>query len=136
MWKVKSPCFGDHIRVCRGMYYHHGIYASDDCVIHFASEKQTDRIDPVDAKIISTNLDRFLMGGILEVKEYNEVKRSPSEVVNYAFMQIGTRSGTYNLVSNNCEHFASECVLGVKKSEQVEDVLSMLFGGRRVWDLV
>ena len=72
------------------------------------------------------------MGGILEVKEYNEVKRSPSEVVNYAFMQIGTRSGTYNLVSNNCEHFASECVLGVKKSEQVEDVLSMLFGGRRV----
>ena len=37
MWEVKKPVYGDQIRVNRGLYAHHGIYASDDCVIHFAA---------------------------------------------------------------------------------------------------
>ena len=35
-WKMIEPIPGDHIRVESNGYYHHGIYASDDCVIHFA----------------------------------------------------------------------------------------------------
>lgn len=134
MWAVKKPVFGDHIRVNRGLYYHHGIYASDDCVIHFASIDSTDRIDPAKAKIITTNLTKFLCGGILEVKEFdlNEIgqKRSPSEIINYALMRVGEGVNTYNLISNNCEHFANECVFGKKQSQQVDDVLKVLFGGR------
>ena len=33
MWKLKNPNYGDHIRVDRGMYFHHGIYESDDVVV-------------------------------------------------------------------------------------------------------
>ena len=44
MWSSSKPCYGDHIRVCRGYYYHHGIYVSDDYVIHFASKENVDRI--------------------------------------------------------------------------------------------
>lgn len=134
MWVKGKPCFGDHIRVNRGFYYHHGIYASDDCVIHFASIDNTSNIDPMKAKIITTDLDLFLMGGILEVNVYGEneliEKRNPSEIINYALMRVGEGLGTYNLITNNCEHFANECVFGKKKSEQVENVFMKIFGGR------
>ena len=133
MWSSSKPCYGDHIRVCRGYYYHHGIYVSDDYVIHFASKENVDRIDPKDAKIIITSLSEFLKDGILEVRVFNSEelskKRSPSDIVNYAFMQVDKRLGTYNLISNNCEHFANECVFGQAVSEQVEDVFSKIFGG-------
>lgn len=133
MWSKEKPCFGDHIRVCRGYYYHHGIYVADDCVIHFASKNSVDRINPEEAKIIISSLAEFLKNGLVEVRKYSEKekesKRTPSEIVNYAFMQVDQRLGSYNLVTNNCEHFANECVFGVAVSNQVDDVISMLFGG-------
>ena len=79
------------------------------------------------------SLSEFLKDGILEVRIFNSEelskKRSPSDIVNYAFMQVDKRLGTYNLISNNCEHFANECVFGQAVSEQVEDVFSKIFGG-------
>ena len=51
-------------------------------------------------------------------------------------MQVDKRLGTYNLISNNCEHFANECVFGQAVSEQVEDVFSKIFGGIKRWNLV
>ena len=37
IWVQKNPVMGDHIRVKRmhGIYTHHGIYVSDNEVIHF-----------------------------------------------------------------------------------------------------
>ena len=35
IWIEKRPAMGDHIRVNRGLYCHHGIYVSDNEVIHF-----------------------------------------------------------------------------------------------------
>lgn len=135
MWSLDKLCFGDHIRVNRGGYYHHGIYASDDCVIHFASKENVGDIDPLKAKIIITSLSEFSKDGVVEKRIYNQdelnKKRNPSEIINYAFMQVDQRLGTYNLINNNCEHFANECVFGVRFSNQVEDVISMLFGGMR-----
>ena len=39
-WKTRNPQQGDHIRVRRlgGLYYHHGIYVSDEEVIAFAGD--------------------------------------------------------------------------------------------------
>ena len=36
-WECRRPVKGDHIRVkrCGGLYAHHGIYVSDEEVIHF-----------------------------------------------------------------------------------------------------
>lgn len=121
-WVNKEPVFGDHIRVNRGLYYHHGIYVTDDVIIQFGSTSQ--ELNPELAKVMETNLDGFLKGGFLEVREYTEEeqkgKRTPTEIVNYAFMQIGR--GGYNLLTNNCEHFANECVFGKNKSEQVDKI--------------
>lgn len=135
MWNSQTPNFGDHIRVNRGFYYHHGIFAANNCVIHFASEEDSSVIDPLKAKIIVTSLEKFLNGGAVEVRLYSteeqNKKRSPSDIVNYALMRVGEGLNTYNLISNNCEHFANECVFDKKESKQVEDVFSMLFGGVR-----
>ena len=123
-WERKRPEFGDQIRVNRGFYYHHGIYVDDNNVIQFGSING--ELDPSKARVIVTTLQDFLKNAtFLEVREFNEEevakKRSPSDVVNYAFMQLGR--GGYNLISNNCEHFANECLFGTKKSEQVDEVL-------------
>ena len=61
MWKMKKPNYGDQIRVNRGLYYHHGIYVSDNEVIQYASPKGSE-ISPETALIISTTLDEFLKG--------------------------------------------------------------------------
>ena len=38
MWSnTKKPEIGSQIRVNRGLYYHHGIYESDDVIYQFAS---------------------------------------------------------------------------------------------------
>ena len=131
MWKMKKPNYGDQIRVNRGLYYHHGIYVSDNEVIQYASPKGSE-ISPETALIISTTLDEFLKGGVVEVREYdnNELNkvRSKDEIVKSAKSQLGTGLGEYNLIDNNCEHFSNYCAFGEKKSNQVEDILSMLFG--------
>lgn len=131
MWIEKKPNYGDQIRVNRGLYFHHGIYVSDDEVIQYASPKGSE-ISPETALIISTTLDEFLKGGVVEVREYNneELKkiRSKDEIVKFAKSKLGTGLGEYNLIDNNCEHFSNYCAFGEKKSNQVEDILSMLFG--------
>lgn len=130
MWEVKKPVYGDQIRVNRGLYAHHGIYASDDCVIHFAAKDANNELDPSKAKIITTSLADFLKGGVCEVRCYTKEelakKRSPQDIVNYAMSCLGR--GGYNLVTNNCEHFSNECAFGEKISDQVSNILK-LFGG-------
>ena len=132
-WETKKPIYGDHIRVNRGFYAHHGIYAADDCVIHFASLNQLNRLDPASARIIVTSLEDFLQGGCLEVACYNSVeqekRRTRTQIVNQALLKVGECG--YDLISNNCEHFANECEFGYKKSSQVQAVFNTIFGGKK-----
>ena len=133
MWERKEPSYGDQIRVNRGMYTHHGIFISEERVIHFAPPGNTDVLDPSKARVINTSLDEFLKGGVLEVRVYTDEelkrKRSPKAVVAEAVAHLG--EGGYNIISNNCEHFSNLCAFGMKESNQVEAVFSLLFGGRR-----
>ncbi|MBP5445170.1 MAG: lecithin retinol acyltransferase family protein [Acholeplasmatales bacterium] len=131
MWIKKKPNYGDQIRVNRGLYFHHGIYVSDDEVIQYASPSGSE-ISPATALIISTTLDYFLNGGVVEVREYNDEElkmvRSKEEIVKFARSMLGTGLGEYSIVNNNCEHFSNYCAFGKKESNQVEDFLKMLFG--------
>lgn len=134
MWEKKEPKYGDQIRVNRGFYYHHGIYASKKSVIHFAPPGKTDTLDPSAARIIETSLEDFLKGGIVEVRTYTEEeykrKRSSKEIVECALSHLG--EGGYDIISNNCEHFSNLCAFGTKESNQVESVLSFIFGGAKI----
>jgi len=112
---------GDHICVRRrGRFYtHHGIYMGDGRVIHFAGSIR-EKIDPVVHEI---DLSRFLKGGILRRRDYKQ-RLPASETIRIAREQLSDRS--YSMIWNNCEHFATYCATGKKKSQQVKRVLSGL----------
>lgn len=124
-WVFKPPLKADHIRVNRGIYYHHGIYVSDQEVIHFTGNNN-DNLFGFNNQVIGTNLHEFLRLGICEVKLYNEDELAdlypPEGIVAYARSCLGDKG--YNLVFNNCEHFANMCTLGKHRSKQVEKILT------------
>lgn len=127
IWVQKNPVMGDHIRVKRmhGIYTHHGIYVSDNEVIHFTGTDDDSIMDSSKNRVISSDLNFFLKGGELEVKEYTDEEfqdlYAPGQIVAYARSCIG--DGDYNVVFNNCEHFANVCTLGRFRSHQVERLL-------------
>ena len=112
---------GDHICVRRrGRFYtHHGIYVGDGRVIHLAGSTR----EKLDAEVHETDLSKFLNGGILRRVDHDE-RLPTSETVNIARRQLSDR--TYSMMWNNCEHFATYCATGRKKSRQVRAVISCL----------
>jgi cell wall-associated NlpC family hydrolase len=105
---------GDHIYVRRGglIYSHHGIYAGEGTVFHFKGEEK-EKKDPA---VIITDIDNFLNGGKLRRRNYQE--RLPhSESLRIAREHLSEKG--YSLPFNNCEHFATYCTTGKKKSKQV-----------------
>lgn len=134
IWRAGPPSRGDHIRVDRGLYCHHGIYVSDEEVIHFTGADDDSVLDWSKASVIKTDLASFLKDGAVEVKVYTEEELQdlyPVEgIVSYARACVG--DGNYNLIFNNCEHFANACTLGTYRSHQVERVL----GGKPVMGLL
>ena len=138
IWVHKPPKRGDHIRVKRmnGLYCHHGIFISADEVIHFTGDDDDSVLDWSKAHVIKTDLKKFLRGGEIEVKEYNDAELAdlyPVEgIVSYARTCLGDDG--YNLIFNNCEHFANACTLGKYRSRQVEN----FFGGKTmgIWGAI
>ena len=124
-WEFKEPACGDMIRVATGSIYHFGIYVSDDEVIQFGlAPSRCLSLKAEEIKVLSSDIDEFLAGGFLEVCVYDRKEkkknRSPEEIVKYARSQIGR--GGYNILYNNCEHFANECVNGTRVCNQAEDI--------------
>lgn len=127
-WEFKRPVLGDHIRVERynGLYYHHGIYIGNNKVIHFAPTSGGEIINWSEAQVIETSLDEFLKGGEVEVRQYTDAELtelySPKEIVQNANHCLGYTN--YNLIFNNCEHFANSCTTGKHRSPQVDELFS------------
>lgn len=114
---------GDHIFVRRNglLYSHHGIYAGAGTVIHFKGAEK-EKKDPVVRK---TDIENFLNGGKLRRRYYK--RRLPrAETLRIAGEHL-TKSG-YSLAFNNCEHFATYCATGKKKSVQVRKVFGGIVG--------
>ena len=112
---------GDHIYVRRkGRFYtHHGIYAGDGKVIHVTGSLR----EKVDPEVRETDLPGVLKGGTLKRRHYK--KRLPaSETVRIAEKHISDKS--YSMIWNNCEHFATYCVTGKRKSKQVRRAMGGL----------
>lgn len=110
---------GDRIYVYRnlwsldGLYKHHGIDCGDGTVIHYRKPSET---------IERTSLETFARGNPIYVAQYGDgFGYIPDIVVERAKSRLGERK--YNLLFNNCEHFASWCKTGVSKSEQVDNFL-------------
>ena len=72
-WVMKEPSYGDMIRVELGGIYHVGIYVSDDEVIQFGlAPSQRVTLRDSEVEVLSSDIDRFLVGGFLEVCEFDK----------------------------------------------------------------
>ena len=115
--------YGDLIFVDHGLYKHFGIYINDDCVIHY--DGKLDDIFLRNMCIRQTGMDRFLAGkDNFKILNLSKNPIPPHEVVNRAKNHLNERN--FNLILNNCEHFAYWCKTGLKKSYQVNFFVSFL----------
>ena len=105
---------GDHIYVRRLGYTHHGIDVGDGQVVHYTGEVG----QKSDASVCRTSLGDFSRGAETKTRVYGECD-SIDETIKRAESRLNEDS--YNLVFNNCEHFATWCKTGEHKSEQVKD---------------
>lgn len=102
----------DHLEVPRqhGLFNHHGIDLGDGTVAHYLEGRE----------ILRSPLEEFSQGQSLRVINY--VEASPQGVtLRRAMGRLGEQD--YNLLFNNCEHFATWCKTGRHRSGQVDSVL-------------
>lgn len=105
---------GDHLRVERRFYWHHGIDMGDGTVIHASGEPGRMKLD---AEVRRSPMADFLRGGVALVT--NAAERLPSaDITARALSALGGRD--YSLLFNNCEHFARWCESGRHASRQVD----------------
>ena len=119
---------GDHIRVGRCMYCHHGIYVGEDRVVHWDKDHGS-------ARITCTGVSAFADGSAVTLVA-RPTPGTEADVVVRALSRVGETG--YSVVFNNCEHFASWCVTGDATSRQVREAatsavaalaLSLVTGG-------
>ena len=102
----------DHLEVPRqhGLFNHHGIDLGDGTVAHYLEGRE----------ILRSPLEEFSQGQPLRVISHAEA--SPVGVtLRRAMGRLGEQD--YNLLFNNCEHFATWCKTGRHRSEQVDSFL-------------
>jgi hypothetical protein len=108
---------GDQLYVYRqlmnldGVYQHHGIDCGDGTVIHYRKPSEI---------VECTPFSIFSKGNTVYVKEYTaEFCFVPNVVIQRARSRLG--ENRYNLLFNNCEHFATWCKTGIGDSKQVRE---------------
>ena len=102
----------NHLKVLRhhGLFTHHGIDLGDGTVAHYLEGKA----------IIRSSAKEFCKGETYSVVMHEN--SSPTEItLTRAISRIGEKR--YNLLFNNCEHFATWCKTGKHRSHQMEDWL-------------
>lgn len=120
---------GDIVKAFRGLYFHYGVYVGDGRVVHFSSTGDNE-LDAASADIVETSLEQFAKDDPVSVDMSGKTMYCREEVVRRARAAIGTKLGTYNLLSNNCEHFANWCRCGQLISRQrnlVDAIANELF---------
>lgn len=136
-WKKNlKPQAGDILRVHRKTgYYHYGIAVSNDRVVHFTAGDEDLAKNKKDMKIIESSLDRFLLGGRLEIESPYHASYEPKIVVERAKSYVNSQRFNgkyYNFITNNCEHFANFIYYGDRVSKQVKvgtAVVATVVGG-------
>ncbi|MCQ2795722.1 MAG: lecithin retinol acyltransferase family protein [Bacilli bacterium] len=113
---------GDHIRVSRNYYYHHGIYLGNNEVIHYTAENNDGIANPSDVKVRKTSLDFFASNSPVEKAIYSRKEKKNRNlvetIISNAFSHLG--EGAYNFVNNNCEHFVNKCCYKISPKTQIE----------------
>jgi hypothetical protein len=105
---------GAHLVTQRSGYEHHGIYVGNGRVVHYAGFASSAHRGPVE----EVELTRFAAGHPLTIRPTPSARYVGDEAVRRARSRLGENH--YRLLTNNCEHFCSWCLLGESRSEQVQ----------------
>ena len=98
---------GDHLKVSRLGFSHHGVYVGGGVVIANTRDG-----------VAEYSLDDFAQGSkICVISEKKNFSRQ--DIVLRARQRIGEKN--YNVITNNCEHFVLWCTQGHSKSVQVKN---------------
>ena len=102
----------DHLEVPRqhGLFNHHGIDLGDGTVAHYLEGRE----------ILRSPLEDFSQGQPIRVVDHPGAS-APGLTLRRAMSRIGEQN--YNLLFNNCEHFATWCKTGRHRSGQIASVL-------------
>lgn len=117
---------GDRLRVKRRLagvpvwYRHHGIDVGDGTVVH--SRPDNPRRLFAGGRVVRTTVEEFAAGEEVEIVPDPPARFPPDEIVARALRHVG-RDG-YCPVVDNCEHFATWCVTGERRSRQIEAVVT------------
>jgi Lecithin retinol acyltransferase len=105
---------GTHLTSPRRGYVHHGIYAGQGRVIHYAGFHRAFRRGPVE----ETSLEQFSRGRAVQATAASAAQFGGAEAVARARTRLG--ENRYRVWTNNCEHFVYWCLSGSSRSTQVE----------------
>jgi hypothetical protein len=105
---------GSHLTTPRRGYIHHGIYAGDGRVIHYAGFHRAFRRGPV----LETTVEQFARGRAVLAAAGTAARFAGAEAVSRARSRLG--EDRYRVWTNNCEHFVHWCLSGTSRSTQVE----------------
>jgi len=152
----KTPQKGDIVGIKRLGYEHYGIYTEKNTIIHYTSTKSDISLDneimETDFDTFKKGNEKYFIFDIekfFELKnknfalniELNPIKNiiktigklknrndfilySPQETVERARSRL--EENEYNLVINNCEHFAFWCKTGISESYQINNILELI----------
>ncbi len=131
-WQPGTCEPGDMIRVRLGAVYHYGVFVSEEEVIAYGLPPVERYLHAPDRlKVQATDIDVFACGSIVEIAEPDRQERkkrlSRKKTVEAARSRIG--EDQYDLLHNNCEHFAYECVFGEHRSS-LEEMLRQKWRSR------
>ncbi len=120
--KNKSPEPGDWLTVKLGSITHHGIYVSENEVIHFCSEKGFSILSH-DMTIQKTDLLTFSQSNPIMIKTIpHEANCNPvTQRIEKAYNALG--NGDYDFFFNNCEHFVHNCFFNERRSTYIESLM-------------
>lgn len=116
---------GDHISVsrCNGMYQHHGVCLGNNNIIHCTGDAATAlftssgamRDDTLHSVVRIDSIEKFIgaQGGKVTIVQQGDVRPDVLFLVGHH---------NYNLISNNCEHFANYILNIQQESRQVNRV--------------
>jgi hypothetical protein len=108
---------GAEVVTRRSGYEHHGIYAGNGMVIHYAGFAKSLHRGPIE----EVTLAQFAGGYGVTVRQHAAARFIGMEAVRRARSRLG--EDRYRLLTNNCEHFVSWCLFGEARSSQVRACL-------------
>ena len=93
-----------------GLFHHHGIDLGDGTVAHYLEGRE----------ILRSPIDEFRQEQPVTLIQHDDAS-APGVTLRRAMSRIGEQN--YNLLFNNCEHFATWCKTGRHRSGQIESAL-------------